>query len=154
MNRPNDHEPYSYRSDSNVPAFDDSGPITFMDGQCVLCTFGARLIARFDKANKFRICPVQTLLGQSMLAHYGLATTDPESWMLLMDGKAYTSLEAMIRAGQIIGGVGFLLQPLRLMPRPLQDWIYRRIARNRYALFGQTDMCTVPDPALRARLMD
>lgn len=147
-------KPYSYRADKNVPAFDDSGPIAFMDGQCVLCTFGAKLIAKFDKANQFSICPVQTPLGQSVLTHYGLATDDPESWMLLVDGKAYSSLEAMIHAGRIIGGVGLLLQPLRLIPRPLQDWLYRRIARNRYALFGQTDMCAVPDPALRARLMD
>lgn len=154
MNRLNDHEPYSYRSDSNIPAFDDSGPITFMDGQCVLCTFGAKLIAQFDKAGQFKICRVQTPLGQSVLEHYRLTIDDPESWLLLVDGKAYTSLDAMIRAGQLVGGVGLLLQPLRLIPRPLQDWLYRRIARNRYAVFGQSDMCAVPDPALRARLME
>lgn len=149
-----EYQPYSYRADPRVPAFDDSRPVTFMDGQCVLCSFGARLIARYDKAGQFRICRVQTPLGQSMLEHYGLKIDDPESWLLLVDGKAYTSLEAMIRAGRIVGGVGLLLQPLRLIPRPVQDWAYRRIARNRYAWFGQGDMCAIPDPALRARLMD
>lgn len=147
-------EPYSYRSDPAVPTFDDSGPITFMDGECVLCTFGAKLIARFDRDDQFRICRVQTPLGQAMLAHYGLSMGDPESWLLLVDGKAYTSLDAMIRAGRLIGGFGWALQPLRLLPRPLQDWLYRRIASNRYAMFGRTDMCAVPDPALRAKLMD
>lgn len=39
-------EPYSYRRDACVPAFDDSGPITVMDGHCALCSAGARLIAR------------------------------------------------------------------------------------------------------------
>lgn len=147
-------EPYSYRTDSAVPAFDDSRPMTVMDGECALCTTGARLIARFDKLGEFRICRAQTKLGQSLLLHYGLSPHDPESWLYLVDGRAYTSLDGMIRAGNRVGGAGRLLQPLRLLPRALQDWLYRRLARNRYWLFGRTDMCSVPDPALRARLME
>ena len=147
-------EPYSYRADPTVPAFDDSCPVTVVDGECVLCSVGARLIARFDKAREFRICRAQTKLGQSLLLHYGLSPDDPESWLYIVDGRAYTSLDGMIRAGKRVGGAGRLLQPLRLVPRPLQDWLYRRLARNRYWLFGRTDMCSIPDPALRARLME
>lgn len=145
---------YSYRTDPQVPEFDDSGPLTVMDGECVLCSFGARLIARFDKAEEFRICRAQTPLGQALFHHYGLSFNDPESWLYIVDGRAYTSLDAMIRAGRRVGGAGFLLQPLRLIPRSVQDWLYRKLARNRYRLFGRTDMCSIPDPALRARLLD
>lgn len=144
---------YSYRDDPAVPGFDDTGPVTVMDGDCVLCTLGARLIARFDRARVFRICPVRTPLGEALLRHYGLDPDNPESWLYLVDGRAYTSIDAMIRAGARIGGAGWLLQPLRLLPRPVQDWLYRRIARNRYQLLGRTDMCAVPDPGLRARLI-
>lgn len=35
---------------------------------------------------------------------------------------------------------------------PKREWLYRRIARNRY-LFGKTDICAAPDPRLRARLL-
>lgn len=148
-----DLEPWSYRHDPSVPAFDDSGPVTFMDGDCVLCTAGARLIARFDRKNAFRICPVQSPTGRAVLRHYGLEPDDPDSWLYLADGRAHTSLDGMIRAGARIGGPGWLLQPLRLLPRAAQDWLYRRIARNRYRLFGRTSMCSVPDPRLRARLI-
>lgn len=147
-------EPYSYRADPSVPAFDDRRAITVMDGECVLCSFGARLIARFDAANEFRICRTQSSLGRALLLHYGLAPDDPESWLLLVDGRAYSSLDAMIRAGRRVGGVGLVLQPLRLLPQVVQDWLYRRLARNRYRLFGRTDMCSIPDPALRARLIE
>ena len=146
--------PYSYRTDPTVPSFDDHGPLTVMDGECVLCSVGARLIARFDKAAEFRICRSQTTLGKALLGHYGLSADDPESWLYIVDGQAYTSLDAMIRAGSRVGGTGLLLQPLRLLPRALQDWLYRRLARNRYRLFGRNDMCALPDPALRARLME
>lgn len=124
-----------------------------MDGECALCSVGARLIARFDKAEEFRICRSQTLLGASLLRHYGLSADDPESWLYIVDGQAYSSLEAFIRAGRRVGGVGLLLQPLRLLPRFAQHWLYQRIARNRYRLFGRTDMCAIPDPALQARIL-
>ena len=145
---------YSYRADPAVPPFDDAGPITVMDGECVLCSFGARMIARYDRAHEFRICRSQTGLGRALLSHYGLAADDPESWLYLEGGKAYSSLDAIIRAGRRVGGVGLVLQPLRILPRFMQDWLYRRIARNRYRLFGRTEMCEIPDPALRARLLE
>jgi predicted DCC family thiol-disulfide oxidoreductase YuxK len=147
-------EPYSYRGDPTVPEFDDTGPVVVMDGECVLCSVGARLISRFDKAEEFRICRVQSALGRSLLSHYGIAADDPESWLYIAEGRAYTSMDAMIRVGAKMGGIGLALQPLRLLPGPAQDWVYRRIARNRYRLFGRTDMCSLPDPALRARLME
>lgn len=145
---------YSYKADPNVPPFDDSHPMTVMDGECVLCTFGARMIGRFDKAEEFRICRSQTPLGQSLLRHYGLSPDDPESWLYIEDGHVFTSLDAMIRAGRRVGGPGWLLQILRLMPRVMQDYLYRKLARNRYRLFGRTDMCSVADPALRRRLIE
>lgn len=150
LNRPD----WSWRADPTVPAFDDTGPLTVMDGECVLCSFGARMIARFDRKAEFRICRAQTPLGRALLLHFGLDPDDPESWLYLEGGRAFTSLDAMIRAGRRVGGVGWLLQPLRLIPRPAQDWLYRRLARNRYALFGRTVMCDLPDPGLRARLLD
>src|ERR1035437_5502857 len=36
---------------------------------------------------------------------------------------------------------GFLL---RLVPRPVRDWGYRVIARNRYRMFGRYDACPMP----------
>ena len=154
MHPATDKDAYSYRSDPAVPDFDDEGPRVFMDGECVLCTTGARLIARFDKANEFRIIRVQSNTGQAVLKHFGLDPEDPESWLYLVDGKAYSSLDGMIRAGGRIGGPGRVMQIFRVLPRAMQDWLYRRLARNRYALFGRTDMCAVPDSNLRARLVE
>lgn len=149
-----DRTGYSYRRDPAVPDFDDSRPIVFMDGDCALCTAGARLIVCFDGVGEFRICPVQSVTGQAVTKHYGLDSNDPESWLYLVDGRAYESLDAIIRAGARLGGIGWLLQPLRLLPRRLQDWLYGKVARNRIRLFGRTDMCALPDPALRSRLME
>ncbi|MDH3242579.1 MAG: DUF393 domain-containing protein [Alphaproteobacteria bacterium] len=145
---------YSYRADPAVPGFDDENPITFMDGDCVLCAASARLIARLDRRNEIRICRIQSDLGGAILSHYGIDPVDPESWLYLEDGNAFTSMDGVIRLGTRMGGWGKLLIGLRILPRVLQDWLYRRVARNRHRLFGRTDICAIPDPGLRARLME
>ena len=144
---------YSYRGDDTIPAFEDRGPVVFMDGGCALCTRGARIITRLDRAGEFRICPIQSALGRGVLTHYGLDPDAPESWLYLADGKAYASLDAMIRAGTRLGGWGRTLRILKILPARVQDWLYRRIARNRYRLFGRANMCDLPDRDLKRRLL-
>jgi predicted DCC family thiol-disulfide oxidoreductase YuxK len=145
--------PYSYREDPDVPDFSDAQPIAFMDGTCLLCATGARLIARLDHSGSIRICPIQAPLGRAVLKHYGMDPEDPASWLFLEDGVASTSLDGMIRVGRRAGGLGHLIRPIGLLPRRLQDWVYLRLARNRYRLFGRAELCEIPDPALRKRLM-
>lgn len=148
------NKPYSYRTDPAVPDFDDIAPVVFMDGECVLCMVGARILDRLDKSSTIRICPVQTPLGQAVLAHYALTPDDPDTWLFLQDGVAYGSLDAMIRVGAFIGGFGHLMQVLRIMPRGVQDWLYHRLARNRYWMFGRRATCELPTPSLCARLLE
>ena len=154
MNASKQGDVYSYRTDASVPAFDDGGPVVFMDGECALCSTGARLICRLDKAEEFRICPTQNTIGKAVLTHYGFDPSDPDSWLYLVDGCAYTSIDAMIRIGRRLGGVGHVMRVLSILSGAAQDWIYRRIARNRYRLFGRTQMCAFPDDALRKRLIE
>lgn len=145
--------PYSYRTDSSVPAFDDSTPVAVMDGDCAICSWGARMIHRLDRTGTTRICPVQTPLGGALLRHYGLDPKDPASWLFLDEGQAHKDFDAVIHAGRRFGGLARLTQTLRLLPRPIRDWLYRRLARNRYALFGRADICALPDPAFQRRLL-
>lgn len=145
---------HSYRDDPAVPAFDDAAPIVIVDGECVLCMRSARLLSRLDKSGAFRICPSQSRLGSAVLAHYGLDPEDPDTWLHLVGGRAYSSMDAIIRVGWRVGGIGRAAVVLRVLPRFVQDWLYRRVARNRYWLFGRTDMCALPDEGLRRRLIE
>ncbi|MEM9344451.1 MAG: DCC1-like thiol-disulfide oxidoreductase family protein [Pseudomonadota bacterium] len=146
-----DQAPFSYRD--ALPSFDDAGPRTVMDARCGICAKGARWIARNDADQAFRIIPMQSDLGAALLTHYGLDPEDPTSWLFLENGRAYTSLDAVIRVANRLGGPWRLLSALRLVPRPVQDAAYGLLARNRYRLFGTADLCNLPDPAIQARLL-
>jgi predicted DCC family thiol-disulfide oxidoreductase YuxK len=144
---------YSYRDDPAVPPFDDSAPVAVMDAECAICSWGARMIHRLDRAGTARICPIQSPLGMALLRHYGLDPRDPTSWLFLDQGISHRDLDAVIHAGRRFGGLGLLTQGLRLIPRSLRDWLYIRLARNRYRLFGRADLCALPDPALQRRIL-
>ena len=147
--------PRSWRDDPAVPEFDDmAGPVAVVDGDCALCSFGAQVIARHDRSGRVRICPARAPLGSALLHHFGLSPDMPESWLFIEDGHGHLALDGVIRLARHLGPAGWPLRPLALLPRPLRDWIYRRIARNRFALFGRADLCALPDPALRARLLE
>lgn len=148
-----DSPPYSYRSDPNVPSFPERGAITVMDAHCALCARGARWIAHSDTDDRFRIVPLQSTLGNALMRHYGLDPTDPSTWLYLEDGRAFPSLDALIRVGHRLGGKWHTLGLLRMLPPGMQNYLYRLVARHRYRLSGTADLCSLPDPEVRRRLI-
>ena len=128
-------------------------PIAVMDATCALCSFGARMIHRLDRKGEIRICPIQTERGRDLLIRYGLDPDDPDTWLFLENGRVWTDFDAMVRIGERSGGFGYVLSLVRVMPGPLRRWLYLRIARNRYRVFGRGDICALPDPAFQARLI-
>lgn len=148
-----DRAAYSYRQDPDVPDFDDSGLLTVMDAQCSLCARGARWIARNDSAEQFKIIPLPSPLGTALMIHYGLDPDDPVSWLYLKDGKAYASMDAVIRVGHALGGMWKGFAVLRILPRRLQDSLYGLLARNRYRFGTSVTLCDLPDPDVRKRIL-
>lgn len=96
---------------------------------------------------------MQSELGSALLRHFGMDPNDPTSWLYLSDGRAFGEIDGMIRVAQQLGGVWRMLAVLRIMPRGFQAWIYARLARNRYRVFGTGDLCALPDPEVQKRLL-
>lgn len=128
-------------------------PIAVMDADCALCSWGARMIHRLDRSREIRIAPIQSDTGAALMRAHGLDPQDPDTWLFIEDGTVWRDFDALIRIGLRSGGFGRVFVVLRLLPGPVRNWLYQRIARNRYAFFGKGDMCALPDPAFRARLL-
>lgn len=152
--RPVKKPDYSFHGDTSVPSFDDARILLVMDGACALCSGAARRIAAMDRDDQIRITPANSTLGRALLVHYGLDPDDPESWLMIRSGRAFGSLDAMMRLGGQLHPAFGVMKVMRLLPVRMQDWLYARLARNRYQLFGKADLCAMPDAELRHRLIE
>lgn len=149
------YPPFGWRSNPAVPAFSDAGSLILFDGVCVLCSGFARFVAERDRSGRFRFVAAQSGLGQALLRHYDLNPADPETNLLITDGRAYAKLEAVAGVLHHLGWTWRLAANLIVLPpATLRDWLYDRVARNRYALFGRSETCAAPGPGWRARILE
>lgn len=146
--------PYSFRGAGDVPPFPDDKPIIFYDGVCVLCSGFVRFVLARDRSAQFRFVAAQSALGQAIYRHYGLDPVAFETNLLIVDGRAYGKLDAFTGMMGRIGGAWHAVRVVAVLPRPVRDWLYDRIALNRYRLFGRTDTCMVPDACWRSRVLE
>lgn len=128
-------------------------PTAVMDATCALCSWGARMIHWLDKSGEIKIAPIQSDTGTELMRDNGLDPLDPDTWLFIENGTVWRDFDALIRVGQRCGGVGWLFVLLRVLPRPVRNWLYAHVARNRYAMFGRGDFCAVPDVPFGARLL-
>ena len=135
------------------PAYDGRQPLIVFDGICVLCSSFARFVVRFDRDQRFRFATAQSPLGEALYRKYGLRTDFYETNLVIIDGVAYLRLDSLIAAFDLMGWPWRAARILKPLPRPIRDWLYGLIARNRYALFGKKPNCEIPSAALRARII-
>jgi len=123
------------------------------DGVCVLCSGFFRFMLKHDRAQRFSYATAQSPVGQQLYRDLGLPTDEFETNLVIVDGVTYQKMDAFAAAMRAIGWPWRVLAISAYIPRPLRDWAYHRIARNRYALFGKTDTCLIPGPDIRARFV-
>ncbi|WP_137817253.1 thiol-disulfide oxidoreductase DCC family protein [Pseudomonas sp. 2FG] len=140
-------------ADDYPPLIQPGARVVLFDGVCKLCNGWVRFLLRYDREQLFKLAPVQSAEGQAILRWYGLPTETFET-MAYIEGR-----ELFVRSEAILRIVGQLHWPwrgllvLRLIPRPLRNWLYDRIALNRYRLFGKYDACLLPSPEHARRFL-
>lgn len=133
-----------------VPA---AGPLIVFDDVCVLCSRFVQWVIRHDREKRFRFTPAQGPLGQAVYRELKLDPVNFETNLLVVDGVVYGKLAAIIGIAVRLGGVWRAAAALRVLPGPVGDWLYDRVARNRYALFGKRETCWLPSPDLADRFV-
>jgi predicted DCC family thiol-disulfide oxidoreductase YuxK len=135
-----------------VPAPDLPDGLILFDGVCLLCSAWVRFVVKRDPAARFRFVAIQTAAGRGMAERLGIDAAAPETNAVVLGGRVFFKSDAALAVMRHLPGSRWAAV-LRAMPRPLRDWAYDRIARNRYSLFGRTDTCMVPTPDLAARFL-
>jgi predicted DCC family thiol-disulfide oxidoreductase YuxK len=145
-------EPVAPLSDEDR-AFLGRGPVWLFDGVCVLCSRSVRFALAHERPGDapIRFVAIQSDLGRRLATAWGVDPDRPSSFLWFEDGVAHARSDGALAMARHLGGRARALRLLRFIPRPIRDWLYDRIARNRYALFGKRDDCMIPDAATRAR---
>lgn len=118
--------------------------VVLFDGVCKPCNGWARFLIRHDRQRQFRLASVQSAQGQALLAWYGLPTDRFDTMVLIDEAGLHVRSSALLRILARLPQPWRSLSWLRVIPRPLRDWSYDRIALNRYRLFGRHEVCLLP----------
>lgn len=127
--------------------------VVLFDGVCNLCNGWVRFLLERDRLGKLRFAAVQSRAGQAILAWCGLPTDRFNTIVFVERGRAYTKSDAFLRIVRYLRWPWHWLRFGVVIPRPARDWLYDRVALNRFALFGRRDTCMMPTSALAARFL-
>ena len=130
----------------------ESGLVLF-DGVCVLCSGWVRFIIERDSEARFRFASVQGTFGANIARRLGIDPANPATNSVVIDGVAYFKSDSALAVLSHLPRWRWA-RVLKVIPRAVRDWIYDRVARNRYRLFGRTSHCLVPLSTQRARFLD
>ena len=128
--------------------------IILFDGVCKLCHAWVKFILRFDKQKIFKLCSVQSRQGKAILEGFGYSTESFNTMLYVDSAQCFEKSRAFF---EIISRLGYpwkLILIFKIIPRSLADWLYDRIARNRYRLFGRYEYCILPLADHKDRFID
>lgn len=126
-------------------------PVIFFDGVCNLCNGFVDFLLRRDREGLFEFAPLQGATARRLVPRESASL---DSIVLWNQGEVTHGADAALLVLERLGGFWGLARVGWLVPASLRGWVYRAVARNRYALFGRRDTCRLPTPAERARFRD
>jgi predicted DCC family thiol-disulfide oxidoreductase YuxK len=134
------------------PELPTSAPLIVFDDVCVLCSGFVQWVIKRDPDRLFRFTSAQGPLGQALYRDLALDPVNFATNLVVVNGVAYGKLDAFIEVATRLGGIWSAAPALRLLPPPLRNWLYDRVARNRYLLFGRREICWLPSPDVADRV--
>ncbi len=128
--------------------------IIVFDAQCLLCNGWVRFLLKHDRQGIFQFASMQGERGSALLRHAGLPTAGLQTLLLVKGERSWQNTAAILRVLHALGWPWRLAWAAWPIPAPLRDALYRWVARNRYALFGRSDVCLMPPPDQAHRFLD
>ncbi|MGS2718496.1 thiol-disulfide oxidoreductase DCC family protein [Eionea flava] len=139
---------------SQPPHINPQDKVILFDGVCKLCHAWSRFIIKYDRCYVFTLCNVQSDEGKAILRHFGFPSDYYETMLYVEGGRCFQKSEAFFNVIKSLGYPWKALCLFRIIPQSARDWLYDRIALNRYRLFGRYDTCLLPTADHEARFLN
>ena len=114
-----------------------SNPIVLYDGVCGLCNRLVQFVLKNDRNDVFRFASLQSKLAEQILVRHRLRSESLETVYVVLDyGLAEERLLSRLRAvvyvlQQLGGPLTYVSAILRVLPAPVQNFLYGLVARTR-----------------------
>jgi predicted DCC family thiol-disulfide oxidoreductase YuxK len=128
-------------------------PVIVFDGVCNLCNVSVDFVIRRDVNGVFQFAPNQSEAGEVIVSQADLDEIEADTIVLWEDGSTYVRSTAVLRIARRLAFPWKLAYVFIIIPRPVRDFFYRLLARNRYRIFGKRDTCRIPTPEERTRFL-
>ena len=112
--------------------------IVLFDGICNLCNASVRFITRHDKNNRIQFASLQSETAKQLLLKMNIDSQKIDSIIFISNEKMFIKSGAAIEIVKLLHGFPRLLKYFQFIPRPIRDFVYDLIAKNRYRLFGKS----------------
>ena len=129
-------------------------PIILFDGVCNFCNRTVNIILEHDKEAHFKFAASQSNAGIHLIQKFNLNQTSAASVILIDNDKVYTKTDAVIQIANQLKGCLRLFRLIKFIPKPIRDFGYDLVAKNRYALFGKRETCRIPEESIRNRFLE
>ena len=132
------------QNNAPAPLLNPGDNVVLFDGTCKLCNGWARFVIAHDRARHVQLAAVQSPQGQALLKWAGLPQDQFNTIVFISNGEVFIRSQAMFEILARLPAPWRWLTVARVVPQALRDWMYDRIALNRYRLFGRYDACQLP----------
>lgn len=137
------HKNYIY-NENNIQEIIHKHNIILFDAICVLCNGWVKFLIQHDHQARFKLASVQSELGQQILRYYQMPTDHFETMLVIKHGESFHQSTAFLKVIEDLGTPFSSLKIGYVIPKLIRDFLYRRVALNRYHLFGTMDHCLLP----------
>jgi predicted DCC family thiol-disulfide oxidoreductase YuxK len=117
--------------------------IVLFDGVCNLCNSTILFLIKHDTNHNLHFAATQTESGKNLMRQYNILDEE-KSVFFIKDGIVFSKSNAVIEIAKQITGWPHVFKFGLLFPAFIRDGVYNLIAKNRYALMGTRDSCSVP----------
>jgi predicted DCC family thiol-disulfide oxidoreductase YuxK len=132
----------------------NSENVILFDGVCNLCNHTVQFILKRDYQDQFKFASLQSDFGQQLLKDQGLNQTDFNSFIYLRSGELKQKSDAALFVVKDLKNMWQLLYVFILVPKPIRDFVYSFIAKNRYKVFGKRDSCMIPEKPYQNKFIE
>ena len=119
-------------------------PIIIFDGVCNLCEYSVKFIVNNDRHARFKFVSAQSEKGKTLQRMCGVDTLQDGTVILLKNDQVYVKSDAALQIAKDLDGLWRFLHVLKYIPKPVRDFFYSIISKNRYRWFGKKKECLLP----------